>query len=98
VAVSVCALGGLAVGRPPELKFRLDATKCGAEDGGGGLGVPKGRCRRLEAVTFRLGGKENLSGGGNGAQWQLEGGNDGVATLFGASKRVRFNAVDVGVA
>jgi hypothetical protein len=49
-------------------------------------------------VTFRLGGKENLSGGGNGAQWQLEGGNDGVATLFGASKRVRFNAVDVGVA
>jgi hypothetical protein len=68
------------------------------EDGGGGLGVPKGRCRRLEATTFRLGGKENLSGGSNGGRRQLEGGNDGAAALFGASKRVRFNAVDVRVA
>jgi hypothetical protein len=52
VAVPVCARGGLAVDRLPELKFQLDAAKCGAEDGGGGLGVPNGRCRRVEAVTF----------------------------------------------
>jgi hypothetical protein len=60
--------------------------------------VPKGRCRRLEATTFRLGGKENLSGGSNGARWQLEGSNDSAEALFGASKHVRFNAVDVRVA